>query len=165
MVTIFLSGTDVTWEKLWAYCPNIYIYCAHKSLVWILVQSNKLYQIITFLEPTNLHFEFAFVKIPASNTIALLLFLYTMGPKHFLTLQSNLLCTKVKCIYGVPKFKPICQEKFHICSCFVIVFSLNVKKIPMTWFEFGYTVTELYFTIRNFTLHFLNFDSLVEWKF
>ena len=34
---------------------------------------------------------------------------------------------KVKCSYGVPKFKPSCQKKFHICSCFVIVFPLLWK--------------------------------------
>ena len=88
-----------------------------------------------FLEPTNLHFEFAFVKIPASNTIALLLFCTQLGQKFFDS-------------YGVPKFKPIHQKKFHICSCFVVVFPLNVKKILVTGFEYGYTVTALYFVIQ-----------------
>ena len=35
------------------------------------------------------------------------------------------------------KFKPSRQRKFHICSCFVIIFPLNVKKILTFGFEFG----------------------------
>ena len=56
---------------------------------------------------------------------------------------------KVKCSYGVPKFKPSRQKKVHICSCFVSVFPLHVKKILVTGFELGYAVTALYFS-NNF---------------
>jgi len=59
------------------------------------------------------------------------------------------LIDKVKCSHGAPKFKPSRQKKFHICSCFVIVFPLNVKKILATGFEFGHAVTALYFS-NNF---------------
>ena len=60
--------------------------------------------------------------------------------------EEQKIYTKVKCSYGVPKFKLSRQKKFHICSCFVIVFSLIVNKFLAPGFEFGYVVTALYFT-------------------
>ena len=52
---------------------------------------------------------------------------------------------KVKCSYGLPKFKPSRQKKFHIWSCFVIVFPLNVKKKSADWIWIW--VRQLHYTL------------------
>ena len=96
------------------------MYCAHKSLVWILVQSNKLYQIITFLEPTNLHFEFAFVKIPASNIIAIATLLYTIGAKTFWHYRP-----KVKCSYALWRTKIRTHSSGKVSHLPVICYSFS----------------------------------------
>ena len=65
----------------------------------------------------------------------------------------------VKCSYGVHKFKPSRQKKFPICSCFVIVFSLNNEKLfLLTGFELGNAVTAFYFR------HFWHFDKSTNSK-
>ena len=59
------------------------------------------------------------------------------------------LCKK-KFILKKKEFKHSRQKKFHICSCFVIIFSVNVKKILTTGFEFGYAIAALYFSCKSY---------------
>ena len=49
-------------------------------------------------------------------------------------LNRTLRILKVNChaVRSYPKFKSSRQKKFHICSCFVIIFPLNVK-ISADW--------------------------------
>ena len=48
--------------------------------------------------------------------------------------------------YGIPKFKPICQNFFHIERINNNKTRANVNLFLVTGFEFGYAVTALYFT-------------------
>ena len=56
---------------------------------------------------------------------------------------------KVKCSYGIHKFKPSRQKKFHIFPYFVIVFLLSVKHFLATGFEFVYVVTVLLLLVTD----------------
>ena len=47
---------------------------------------------------------------------------------------------KVKCSYGLPKFKPSRQKKFHICSWFVTVFPLNSGDWVWIWVRLNCTL-------------------------
>jgi hypothetical protein len=58
------------------------------------------------------------------------------------------LCKKSE--FRKKKFKPSRQKKFHICSYFVIIFPLNMKKILTTEFEFGYNIIALYFSCKSY---------------